>query len=216
MASPMLSRLGAGAGVLSAVVTFVGFGVHGGLPNDTTPAAIRAYVDSVSAGQAGLGNFLELLGYVLFLVFAAFLYALARTSTTDRLDWLPVLGLVAATAYVAVSATLIGTQLAVVDWAKAGGDPRSVGGLYAVDSAAFPLSFELAAAFLAATGAALLRAGRWRLLAAASCAAGAVVLIGGLIGAISPSSNLEQVGFLLFVVWQLGAGIYFVARPPTA
>jgi len=215
MTSHTLSRLGALAGVLSVVVTFVGFGVHGGLPSDTTPGAIRAYVGAVSPGQAGLGNFLELLGYVLFLVFAAFLYALARATTADRLDWLPVLGFVAATAYVAVSATLIGTQLAIVDWAKAGGDPGSVAGMYALDSAAFPLSFELAALFLAATGAALLRAGRWRLLAAASCAVGAIVLVSGLIGSMSPTNNLAQVGFLIFVVWQLAAGVYFLARPPT-
>jgi len=62
-----ISRIGAATGVVSVVVTFVGFGVHGALPTDTTAAAVETYVKSVSASQAGIGNYLELLGYLLFL-----------------------------------------------------------------------------------------------------------------------------------------------------
>ena len=80
MSARSLSRIGASAGILSVVVTFVGFGVHGGLPSAVTIDAVRSYVDGVSAGQTGVGNYVELFGYVLFLVFAAFLYMVARTA----------------------------------------------------------------------------------------------------------------------------------------
>ena len=73
MSERVLSRIGAASGVVSFVVTFVGFGVHGGLPSATTAAAIKSYIGGVSAGQTGLGNYLELLGYLLFLAFAAYL-----------------------------------------------------------------------------------------------------------------------------------------------
>ena len=49
-----ISRVGAATGVVSVVVTFVGFGVHGALPTDTTAEAVEIYVKGVSASQAGI------------------------------------------------------------------------------------------------------------------------------------------------------------------
>src|SRR5215469_2643195 len=142
-----LSRIGAASGVLSVFVTFVGFGVHGGLPSATTTAAIQSYVNGVIAGQTGAGNYLELLGYLLFLVFAAYLYAVARTIGPDRLHFLNVLAVTAATTYVAVSALAIGAQQAIVESSSAGADVKSLLTLYIVDSEAFTLSFEILALF---------------------------------------------------------------------
>jgi len=39
-----ISRIGAATGVVSVVVTFIGFGVHGALPTDTTADAVETYV----------------------------------------------------------------------------------------------------------------------------------------------------------------------------
>src|SRR5438309_9602203 len=85
-----ISRIGAATGVVSVVVTFVGFGVHGALPTDTTAAAVETYVKSVSASQAGIGNYLELLGYLLVLAFAAYIYAVGRAGGTNSLHWVNV------------------------------------------------------------------------------------------------------------------------------
>src|SRR5438132_13731415 len=101
MSERVLSRIGAASGVVSFVVTFVGFGVHGGLPSATTAAAIKSYIAGVSAGRTGLGNYLELLGYLLCLAFAADLYAVARAATADRWHWLNVPGSQAAITCVA-------------------------------------------------------------------------------------------------------------------
>jgi hypothetical protein len=59
-----LSRIGAATGVASVVVTFIGFGVHGALPTDTTAAAVETYVKGVSTSQAGIGNYLEPAGRI--------------------------------------------------------------------------------------------------------------------------------------------------------
>ena len=128
-----ISRVGAATGVVSVVVTFVGFGVHGALPTDTTAEAVEIYVKGVSASQAGIGNYLELLGYLLFLAFAAYLYAVGRAGATNSLHWLNVLGLAAAITYIAVSAFAIAGQVVMVNWAKAGADPKTVLGAYMLE-----------------------------------------------------------------------------------
>ena len=152
MTESAISRIGAATGVASVVVTFIGFGVHGALPTDTTADAVQTYVKGVSASQAGIGNYLELLGYLLFLAFAAYLYAVGRAVGTNSLHWVNVLGLAAAITYIAASALAIAGQVLMVDWAKAGADPKTVLGAYMLDSAAFTLSFEIAALFLLAVG----------------------------------------------------------------
>ena len=197
------------------VVTFVGFGVHGGLPSAATADAVRSYVIGVNAGQTGIGNYIELLGYVLFLVFATYLYAVARAVNPDRLNWLTVLGLAGAGAYVAVSAVAIAGQQVMVEWAKAGADAKTALGIYILDADAFTLSFELAALFLAAVGGALLNAGRQlRLIGLTAIVIAAIVFASGLIGTASIENGITQVGFMLFVLWTLLAGIYLLIRPP--
>src|SRR5689334_20858429 len=152
MSDRTLVRVAAAGGILSFIATFVGFGIHGGLPSDTTTDAVRTYVNSISASQAGLGNYIELLGYVLLLVFVALLYAVARAATPDRFHLFNVLGLTAAVVYVAVSAAGIAGQLVMVEWLKAGADAKTVLGIYIFDSDAFTLSFQLAALFGIALG----------------------------------------------------------------
>lgn len=214
MATRNLGRIGAAAGILSVVVTFVGFGVHGGLPSAATADSVRSYVASVGANQAGVGNYIELLGYVLFLVFATFLYSVTRAANPDRLNWMPALGLVGAAAYVAVSAMAIAGQQAMVEWAKAGADGKTVLGTLILDDDAFTLSFELAALFLVAVGVALFKAGRLpRLIGVGAIVVGATVFASGLIGTASIDSRVPQTGFLLFDLWVLVAGIYFLIRP---
>jgi hypothetical protein len=212
-----LSRLGAGAGLLSVVLTFVGFGVHGGLPSASTADAVRSYVNGVSAAQTGIGNYIELLGYVFFLAFASFLYTVVRAANPDRLNWIPALGLVAAAAYVAVSAVAVAGQQVIVEWTKAGADAKTVLGAFILDEDSFTLSFELAALFLAAVGVALLNAERLlRLIGVAAIVVAAALFASGLIGTASIESGITQIGFLLFVLWTLVAGAYLLIRPPVS
>jgi len=209
-----ISRIGAATGVASVVVTFIGFGVHGALPTDTTAGAVETYVKGVSATQAGIGNYLELLGYLLFLAFAAYLYAVGRAGATNSLHWLNVLGLAAAITYIAVSAFAIAGQVLMVNWAKAGADPKTVLGAYMLDSAAFTLSFEIAALFLLAVGILLLtRPIALRLIGASGMLVALVLFITGLISTASIQSSSSQIGFMVFSLWTVIAAIYLLIRP---
>jgi hypothetical protein len=215
MRTRSLSRIGASSGIFSVVMTFVGFGVHGGLPSAATADAVRSYVDGVNSSQTGIGNYIELLGYVLFLVFAAFLYAVARAANPDRRNWLAVLVLAAAGAYVAVSTVAIAGQQVMVEWSKAGADSKTVLGIFILDDDAFTLSFELAALFLAALGAAFLHAGRaLSLMGVAAIVIAVIVFVSGLIGTASIENGVSQVGFIVFILWTFTASIYLLIRPP--
>jgi hypothetical protein len=97
----------------------------------------------------------------------------------------------------------------MVEWSKAGVDAKTVVGIYILDSDAFTLSFELAALVLTAVGVAFLTAGRLiRLLGVAAIVIAVMVFVSGLIGTMSIENGISQVGFLLFILWTLGAGIY--------
>ena len=214
MTESAISRIGAATGVASVVVTFIGFGVHGALPTDTTADAVETYVKGVSASQAGIGNYLELLGYLLFLAFAAYLYAVCRAGGTNSLHWLNVLGLAAAITYIAVSAFAIAGQVVMVNWAKAGADPKTVLGAYMLDSAAFTLSFEIGALFLLAVGILLWnRPIALRLIGASGVLVGLVLFVTGLISTASIQSSSSQIGYMVFSLWTLIAGIYLLIRP---
>src|SRR5206468_4736852 len=155
------------------------------------------------------------LGYSLFLVFAGFLYAVVREAKPDRPNWLATVGFAGAVAYVAVSAVAIAGQQTMVEWAKSGADARTVLGIYVFDGEAFTLSFELAALFLAGVGVTLLGLSRpLRLIGIAAIVTAAIVFVSGLIGSSSIESDISQVGFMLFILWTLAAGIYLVIRPP--
>lgn len=218
MTESAISRIGAATGIASVVVTFIGFGVHGALPTDTTADAVETYVKGVSASQAGIGNYLELLGYLLFLAFAAYLYAVGRAGGANSSHWLNVLGLAAAITYISVSAFAIAGQVVMVNWAKAGADPKTVLGAYMLDSAAFTLSFEIAALFLLAVGVVLWsRHVALRLIGASGVFVGLVLFVTGLISTASIQSSSSQIGYTVFSLWTVIAGIYLVIRPaPTA
>jgi hypothetical protein len=49
MIAPSMARVGALVGVLSVVVTFIGSGVHGGLPNAATESDVRGYIASANS-----------------------------------------------------------------------------------------------------------------------------------------------------------------------
>jgi hypothetical protein len=215
MTSRSLARVGALAGVLSVVVVFTGSSLHGGLPDTATESSVRSYISSANAVQTGIGNFVELLGNVLFLVFAAFLYSTVREADPARRSWPALSALVGAVAFVAVTALGISAQQAMVEWGKAGADAKTTLGLYIFDSDSFPLSFQFGALFLAGIGVALLGGrGPMRLLAISALAVAIAFFASGLSGAASPGGSVVNiVGYLLFQLWILVAGVYFVIRP---
>ena len=102
----------------------------------------------------------------------------------------------------------------MVNWAKAGADPKTVLGAYMLDSAAFTLSFEIAALFLLAVGILLLtRPIALRLIGASGMLVALVLFITGLISTASIQSSSSQIGFMVFSLWTVIAAIYLLIRP---
>ena len=102
----------------------------------------------------------------------------------------------------------------MVNWAKAGADPKTVLGAYILDSAAFTLSFEIAALFLLAVGIVLLsRRVGLRLIGASGMLVGLVLFVTGLISTASIQSSISQIGYMVFSLWTVVAGIYLLIRP---
>jgi len=206
---------GAATGVASVIVTFVGFGVHGALPTDTTAEAVQNYVRGVSASQAGIGNYLELLGYLLFLGFATYLYIETRAGGPKSMHWLSVLGLAAAITYTAISTFAIAGQVVMVDWLKAGVDAKSALGAYILDSAGFTLSFEVAALFVLSVGIVVWTMGQaMRLIGGSGILVGVILFVTGLISTASIQNSSSQIGYMVFSAWTLIVGIYLLVRPP--
>jgi hypothetical protein len=215
MAARGWARVGALAGVLGVIVIFTGSSVHGGLPDTLTESGVRSYISSANATQTGIGNFLELFGNVLFLVFASFLYSSVRDADPAGRSWPALAGLVGAIAFVAVTALGIAAQQAMVEWGKAGVDAKAALGFYIFDSDSFAESFQFGALFLAGTGIALLgRRGPLRVLAISALVVGVIFFTSGLIGAASPGGSVANiVGYLLFMLWTFVAAVYLVIRP---
>src|SRR5438105_1719046 len=137
-----------------------------------------------------------------------------RAAAADSLHWLNVLGLAAAITYIAVSASAIAGQLLMVEWAKAGADLKTVLGAYILDTAAFTLSFEIAALFMLAVGIVLwTRGGALRVIGGSGILVGVVLFVTGFVGTASIQSPSSQIGFMAFSLWTLIAGIYLMIRP---
>src|SRR5438105_4395198 len=85
---------------------------------------------------------------------------------------------------------------------------------YMLDSAASTLSFEIAALFLLAFG--ILwwtRPMALRLIGASGMLVGLVLFVTGLISTASIQSSSSQIGYMVFSLWTLIAGIYLLIRP---
>jgi hypothetical protein len=209
-----LARVGALAGVLSVIVYLMGMGLVG-LP--ATAAGLPRYIASASAVQTGIGNFVELFATLLFLLFAALLYSVARDADPGSRSWPALAAMAGATVYVAVTSVEIATQQAIVEWGKAGADAKTTLGLYIFDESSYPLSVAFGGLFLAGMGVALLGAGgRLRLVAFSALAVAIVLFAGGLIGTAFRGNPWGIIAFVIFLLWTLIVGVYLAIRPGLA
>jgi len=139
----------------------------------------------------------------------------ARAVGAERLHWLNVLAVTAATTYVAVSAVAIAAQQVMVESSQAGIDAKTLLNVYILDSEAFTMSFEILALFAIAIGAVIVAGAlAMRVIGGGAILVGAVLFVTGLIGTISILSSIAQIGLLLFELWMVAASIFFMIRPP--
>src|SRR5438270_13936531 len=103
MATRTWTRVAAASGLLHVIIVLIGVAIHQGSPDvGASTRDVATYVASVSSTQAWIGNFVEGVGYMLFLLFATYLYS-AFPGTARPWNWLATTVLGAAIIYVAVS-----------------------------------------------------------------------------------------------------------------
>jgi hypothetical protein len=209
MTEPTNDRFFAAAGVTSVVLTLVGaiIAMIGGKTHELTvgtPTTKLAQDLAVPASTATwAGAYVELIGTVLFLCFAA--WACMRLG---RSIW-SVVGIAAATAYTAVTVSALALMDAISYRAGHGIGTALARTIVTVNEAMYVTTWFLFALFLAAAAVLALTAGR-RLLGTSAAAIAAFTLI----AAPLSFNGIGQASEMLFFAWTLGASITLLRRRP--
>jgi hypothetical protein len=202
-------RFFAGAGVASVVLTLAGalIAMIGGKTHDLTVGTSTTKLAKDLAQPATtatwVGAYVELLGTVLFLCFAA--WACLRLG---RSVW-SVIGVAAATAYTAVTVASLALMNAISYRAGHGIGTTFARTLVAVNESMYVTSWFLFALFLVAAGVLALAAGRrvlgWSAAGIAAFAMSAAPL---------SFNGIGQASEMLFFAWTIGASIALLRREP--
>jgi hypothetical protein len=209
------TRVAAGSGLLHVIVVLIGVAIHQGSPDVGASAHdVATYVVGVSSTQAWIGNYVEGVGYLLFLLFATFLYS-AFPRTAPSWKWFSVTALAAAIMYVTMSVGPgIALQEATVQWGKRGVSPQVVAALSDMADDVFFLSFIPVALFLGAVAVLAWWTNvlpRWLGMFAAGTAV--LVLIAGALANLSATHGAAMLAFLVFSLWIVVTSITLLVRP---
>jgi hypothetical protein len=209
MNEPTNDRVFAGAGVASVVLTLVGalVAMIGGKTHELTVATSTAKLTQDLAAPAStatwVGAYVELIGTVLFLCFAAWVCL-----RLGRSIW-SVVGIAAATAYTAVTVSALALMDAISYRAGHGIDIPLARTIVTVNEAMYVTTWFLFALFLVAAAVLAVAAGR-RLLGTSAAAIAAFTLI----AAPLSFNGIGQVSEMLFFAWTIGASITLFRRRP--
>lgn len=207
MTEPTNDRFFAGAGIASVVLTLVGaiVAMAGGKTHELTvgTSTTKLAQDLAQPASTGtwVGAYVELIGTVAFLCFAA--WACLRLG---RSVW-SVIGVAAATAYTAVTVTSLALMDAISYRAGHGIDTALARTLVTVNEAMYVATWFLFALFLAAAGVLALAAGR-RVLGTSAAAIALFTVVAAPLG----FDGIGQASELLFFAWTIAASIALLRR----
>lgn len=200
------TRGGAAIGVMSIVITTVGFVLHGTLPLAETGPDIATWGAQTSESTFSLGIHIELLGYLLFLIFGAWLWSVVHRQA-NGLEWLSMAGLVAGALFIGASSIDDGIWLALLSSARAGTDSQALTLVRDAGEQVFNVSFMFFGLFAILIGSVSWAAGslpRW--------VGGAAVALG--VATLVPP--LALIGSLLLELWVVVLCLYVLVRPASA
>lgn len=204
--TPTWTRLGAAVGLLSIIVATIGFFLHGNPPLGKSGADIVTWAAGVDQSRFAVGIYVELLGYLLFLVFAAWIWSVARPAAPGS-TWLGVGALLAAAVFIAISATSDGVWLALLDGARGGTSAATLTLMRSGAEHVFEVSFLFGGLFSLLIGAAMLtgqRLPRW--MGISSVVLGVAVLI----------PPIALIASLLWEIWVVAVSLALLIRPDAA
>jgi hypothetical protein len=191
---------------MSIVITTVGFVLHGTLPMAETGTDVAQWAAHTNDSTFSIGIYVELLGYLLFLIFGAWLWSIVHRRT-NGLDWLAMAGLVAAALFIGASSIDDGIWLALLNSARTGTDSQALALVRDAGEQVFNVSFMFLGLFAILVGSVSWAAGslpRW--------VGGAAVALG--VGTLVPP--LALIGSLLLEAWVLVLCLYVLVRPESA
>lgn len=198
-----LGRIGAATGVLHVVLGLTGFFIHGYPEIGASPQQLSDWAASTSLARFQTGVYIEALGFLLLIPFAAWLYSLFRG--TDRVPgWVLSTGFGAAVGFVAMTIPINEVWQAMLQGGQQGLDPQVMAVIRDIAQLTFNVSFIFLGLFMLVTGFLFVQT---RILSA---------LVGWsalLIGAALFVPSVAQVASLLFWLWVLVISLYLLVRP---
>jgi hypothetical protein len=205
--------IGGLSGIVSLLLSLGGFALIGAAGFALEPGSSSEEVaDAVSDGNTSLalmGVFLDTLGSLFLIAFAAFLWARLRQGEGEP-GWISLASFGAALLMVAAGLGDKAAYYAIVSRADTGLDADVATALYDTVTGFFTLFQALAGFFLFVTGLAVLRTGalrRW--LGWTGVAIGAVSTA----SAAAPESGAGQLAFPLVVLWIVAVSIALLRGP---
>jgi hypothetical protein len=200
-------RVGPLTGLLFIALVFTGLSVHGYPDIKPTDAQLAKWLANVDVNTFRVGIYIEAVGIVLFIPFAAWLYGHLRQGARDS-SWLPVAMLGAAAVHVGLTLPINEAYVGLVDQARNGLDIHVARTIVSINQEWFDMTAIVLGLFLVMAGTAMIRGGvmsRW--------AAWVTIVIGVAQVVTSPfGSTATQAGILPYV-WVLALAGYYTVRP---
>jgi len=196
-------RVAATLGLLSIILSLVGFVIHGYPAMGASGNEIVDWATTTNQQQFTIGIYIEALGFLLFLPFAAWLCTVARDAE-DGSGWLATAGFGAVTLYVGISVLDNGIWSSLLDGARHGTSPQTLASIRDIAEYIFHGTLLFGGAFFVSTGYVLFRTRalpRW--------IGGTAVAIG--LGLLVPP--LAAIMALLVLIWTVVVSLYLLARP---
>jgi hypothetical protein len=119
------TRVAAALGLLSIILSLVGFTIHGYPAIGASGKEIAHWATTTDGQRFAFGIYVEALGLLLFLPFAAWLCSVAR-GAEDGSGWLATAGFGGATLYVGIGIMDNGIWSSLLDGARHGTDPQTL------------------------------------------------------------------------------------------
>jgi hypothetical protein len=187
--------------LLSVILSVIGFVIHGYPAMGASGKELARWATTTNQQQFTIGIYLEALGTMLFLPFAAWLWSVAREAEGGS-GWLSTTAFGAAVLYVG-SIIDNGVWWALLDAGRRGTNPQTLAAIRDIAQHIFDTSLLFGGVFLFLIGYVLFNTRalpRW---------VGAVTAVLGLVLLIPPL----QIGGIIVWVWPVLLSLYLLIRP---
>ncbi|MDQ6879120.1 MAG: hypothetical protein M3082_15805 [Candidatus Dormibacteraeota bacterium] len=210
MRQAIWSRVGPVTGLLFVIVLHIGFLIHGYPDVRPTDAQLANWLASVDTNRFGLGVYIEALGTLLFIPFAAWLYSHLRRDPRGS-PWPAVAMLASATGWVILTLPIDELYVGILGQARRGLDIHVAQTVVSITQATYDMTAIVLGLALLAAGVSILGGG------VMSWWAGWAAIVIGLIEVFSaPFGTDATPAGLLPYFWVIAVAGYYTFRPSRA